>query len=141
MGAANIGSAFNNMTTHFARRTEMKASKILGFTIFAFVLLSAVSIEAARSKSRDVLVPYDGTVAGTRLASGEYQVQCETSGTSAKLTFLLDRKVIATVEGQLVDRAEKYSDSQVIYDTKSDGSRAITEIRLAKPSEVVVFNE
>ncbi|HXH50806.1 MAG TPA: hypothetical protein VNM47_15795 [Terriglobia bacterium] len=119
----------------------MKASKILGFTIFAFVLFSAVSIEAAREKSRAVLVPYDGTVAGTHLASGKYQVKCETSGESAKLTFLLDRKVVATVEGQVVNRAEKYSDSQVIYDTKSDGTRTITEIRLAKPSQVVVFNE
>jgi hypothetical protein len=120
---------------------EMKSSKILGLAIFTAVLFSAVSMEAAREKSRNVLVPYDGTVAGTRLASGVYQVKCETSGANAKITFVLDRKVVATVEGQVVDRAEKYSDSQVIYDTKSDGTRTITEIRLAKPSQVVVFNE
>lgn len=119
----------------------MKSSRILGVAIFTAVLFSAVGIEAARSKSKSVLVPYAGTVAGTKLASGVYQVKCETSGTSAKLTFMLDRKVIATVEGQVENRSEEYSDDQVIYDTKSDGTRTITEIRFAHPSEVVVFNQ
>jgi hypothetical protein len=119
----------------------MKLRKILGFTVVALFLLSSVSIEAARNKSQAVLVPYDGTVAGTHLESGRYRVTCETSGTSAKLTFMLDRKVIATVEGQVVNRSEEYSSNQVIYDTKSDGTRSITEIRFAHPSQVVVFNQ
>jgi hypothetical protein len=119
----------------------MKLRKILGFLVVTAVLLSAVSLEAARSKSRNVLVPYEGTVAGTHLASGEYRVKCETNGTNAKLTFVLDRKVIATVEGEVVSRSEQYGSNQVIYDRKSDGTRAIVEIRLAHPSQVIVFND
>lgn len=119
----------------------MKASKILGVTIFTAVLFSAVGVEAAWGKSKEVLVPYAGTVAGTQLASGVYQVKFETSGTNVKLTFVLDRKVIATVEGQVVNSDAQYSGNQVIYNTKSDGTRTITEIRFAHPSQVVVFNE
>lgn len=119
----------------------MKLSKVLGVTFAMLALLSAVSVEAARSKSQNVFVPYAGTVAGKQLASGDYKVKCETNGADAKLTFLLNRKVVATVEGQVVNRSEQYSDNQVIYSTKSDGTRAITEIRFASPNQVIVFND
>ncbi len=119
----------------------MKLRKILGFSVVALALMYSASLQAARSKSQDVLVPYEGTVAGTHLAKGQYSVKCETDGTSAKLVFLQDRKVIATVEGQLADRSGKYSSNEVIYDKKPDGSRTIVEIRFARPSQVIVFKE
>lgn len=119
----------------------MKAGKILGVSFFALILLSAVSLEAARTKSQTVLVPYDGTVAGHHLASGEYHVKCETSGADAKLTFVLGRKVVATVEGQIVNRSQQYSTNEVVYDTKPDGTRAIVEIRFAKANQIIVFKE
>ena len=119
----------------------MKAVKILGVALFAAALLSTVSLEAARTKTQKVLVPYAGTVAGEHLASGLYHIQCETSGTTAKLTFMQDRKAVATVEGQLVNRSQEYSINQVVYDTKTDGSRAIMEIRFAKPNQTIVFKE
>ena len=119
----------------------MKAGKILGVMFFTVALLSAVSLEAARNKSQKVLVPYAGTVAGEHLSSGVYHVKYETNGATAKLTFVLNRKVIATVEGQLVNRNQQYSINQVVYDTKSDGTRAIMEIRFAKPNQTIVFKE
>lgn len=119
----------------------MKARKILGVTFFTVALLSAVGLEAAGAKTQNVLVPYAGTVAGKHLASGVYHVKCETNGATAKLTFVLDRKVVATVEGQLVNRSDQYWMNQVVYDTKSDGTRAIMEIRFAKPNQTIVFKE
>lgn len=119
----------------------MKLTRILAVAFCTVALLSAVNLQAARSKTQHLLVPYAGTVAGAQLASGEYHVKCETSGTSAKLTFVLHRKVIATVEGQLVNRNEHYSNNEVVYDTKPNGTRAITEIRFASPNQVVVFKD
>jgi len=119
----------------------MKAGKILGIAFCTVALFSAVSLEAARTKTEHVLVPYEGTVAGQHLASGIYRVKCETNGATAKLTFVLDRKVVATVEGQLVNRNQHYSINQVVYDTKPDGTRAIMEIRFAKKNQTIVFKE
>ena len=79
----------------------MKLRQILTVIFCTVALLSAVNMQAARSKTQRLLVLYPGTVAGAHLARGKYRVKCETSGTIAKLTFVLHRKVIATVEGQV----------------------------------------
>lgn len=119
----------------------MKLRKILAVTFSTAFLLSAVSLQAARNKTQSVFVPYAGTVAGAHLKSGQYHVKFETDGTTAKLTFVLNRKVIATVEGKVVNHADEYSTNQVLYDTKPDGSRTITEIRFANPNQAIVFKE
>ncbi len=119
----------------------MKFRKILALTFVATALLTAASLQAAKSKTQDLLVPYAGTIAGTHIASGQYRVKCETNGTSAKLTFILDWKVVATVEGRVVNRSEQYSVNEVVYQKKPDGSRYVQEIRFAHPNEVIVFND
>lgn len=119
----------------------MRLRKMLAVTFCTAALLSAVNLQAARSKTQNVFVPFAGTVAGTHLASGQYHVKCETSGATAKLTFVLNRKVIATVEGKVVNRSEHYSMNQVIYNTKPDGTRTITEIRFTHPDQAIVFKD
>ncbi|MEJ2007455.1 MAG: hypothetical protein P8Z30_04730 [Acidobacteriota bacterium] len=119
----------------------MKLRQILTVTFCTVALLSAVNMQAARSKTQHLLLLYPGTVAGAHLARGQYRVKCETSGTIAKLTFVLHRKVIATVEGQVVNRNQHYMNNEVIYKTKSNGTRVITEIRFASPNQVVVFKD
>lgn len=117
--------------------------KVLGitFSTLALAMMVTVSAGAARMRSQEVLVPYDGSLAGAQLPIGTYHVKCETHGQDATLTFLMGKKVVATVEGKLVDRKNKSSSNTVVYTTRSDGSRAIVEIRFAHPNEVVVFNE
>lgn len=119
----------------------MQLRKMLAVTFCTALLLSIVSLQAAQNKTQSVYVPYAGTLAGTQLESGQYRVKCETDGTSAKLTFVLNRKVVATVEGKVVNHSDGYSTNQVLYDKKSDGTRVITEIRFASPSQAVTFTE
>ncbi len=119
----------------------MKLRKMLAVAFSTAVLLSAVSLQAARSKTQSVYVPYAGTVAGTHLNSGQYRVKCETDGTTAKLTFVLNRKVVATVEGKVVNHSDEYSTNQVLYDTRPDGTPAITEIRFARPNQAITFKQ
>lgn len=119
----------------------MKMRRVLAVTFCAAALLTAANLQAARNKTQSIRVPYAGTVAGTHLNRGEYRVKCETDGKTAKLTFLLDRKVVATVAGQVENRSQHYSINQVVYDTNPDGTRTITEIRLARSNEAIVFTE
>lgn len=119
----------------------MKTRRVLAVTFCAAVLLSVANIQAARNKTQSVLVPYAGTVAGKHLNRGEYHVKCKTDGKTAKLTFVLNRKVVATVEGQVENRSQRYSTNQVVYNTNPDGTRTITEIRFASPNQAIVFNE
>lgn len=117
----------------------MKLKRILGFTFVAMFLMTAVSMEAARSKSKVLFVPYEGSVAGKSLSSGLYRVKCETNGANATLTFQLGHKVIATIEGKVANRSEKYVRNEVVYNVNANGSRSIIEIRLSHPSQVVIF--
>ena len=119
----------------------MKARMILAVTFCMAFLMGTVNLQAARDKTQSVLVPYAGTVGGTHLESGTYRVKCETDGATAKLTFVLNRKVVATVEGQVVKGTDHYQRNQVVYGTNPDGSRTITEIRFANPNHAITFKE
>jgi uncharacterized protein with FMN-binding domain len=119
----------------------MKARKSLAVLFCAAVLMSTVSLEAARGKAQRVHLTSPSTVAGNELKSGTYVVKYEADGTNAKVTFLQGKKVVATVEGQLETRQNHYARTQVIFKTKPDGTRAITEIRFASPDRAIVFKE
>jgi len=119
----------------------MKMRKFLGVTMIALAFLVAVGAAAKTKNSRSVLVPYDGSLAGSHLASGRYDVQWVTHSPQATVTFQLDDKVVLTADGKVVDRGVKSANNQVIYDEKPGGSRVIQEIRFAGLSQVIVFNE
>jgi len=119
----------------------MKLKKALRITIAALTCIVAVGSAAKTKDSRDMLVPYDGSVAGSHLASGQYRVQWENHSPEATVNFQLGNKVVATVQGKVVDRGEKHSRNAVVYDEKPDGSRIIQEIRFKGSSQVIVFGE
>lgn len=119
----------------------MNLRKIVETTTVALAFTIAVSAAAKTKTSADVLVPYEASLAGSHLGSGRYHVEWQTHNPDATVTFLQAFKVVATANGKVVDRKEKYTNNQVIYDERSDGSRVIQEIRFAGSSEVIVFNE
>jgi hypothetical protein len=120
---------------------DMKMRMILGIVMVALAMTVAAGTQAKDRNSRNVLVPYDGAVAGSHLASGRYDVQWVTHSPEATVTFQQASKVVATVEGKVVDRGTKYSNNQVIYDEKPGGTPVISEIRFAGSREVIVFNQ
>jgi len=119
----------------------MKLKKIVGVMIVPMALMAVVSAGAKEKNSAKVLFAYDATLAGTHLASGSYRLQWETHSPGATVTFQQGDKVVASVEGKVVDRGTKYSMNEVIYDQKPDGSQTILEIRLKGSSKVIIFNE
>ena len=117
----------------------MRLSRILTGTIVAMAFFVAVSSAAKPKDSKDVLLHYDATVAGSHLASGDYDITWQTHSPEATVSFFQKGKVVVTAEGTVVDRGTKYQANQVVYDADSTGARQIQEIRFRGSSEVIVF--
>jgi hypothetical protein len=108
----------------------------------SLVALTFVAVAAAKPKdSKDLVLRYEATIAGAHLASGDYNVSWKTHSPEATITFMQGKKVVATVEGKVVDRGTRYSVNQVLYTEGQGGGRQIQEIRFRGSSEVIVFTE
>ncbi len=117
----------------------MKLGKFLCTTLAVMAIFVAVSAASKPKDSRNVLLHYDATVAGSHLASGEYDVQWQTHSPAATVSFSQGKKVVATVEGKVVDRGTKYPANQVVYGEAANGGHDIQEIRFKGSSEVIAF--
>ena len=84
-------------------------------TIVAMAFVVAVAAAAKVKDSRDVLLRFDATIAGSQLRSGVYNVQYQTHSPEATVSFPQGNKVVATAEGKVVDRGSKYSSNEVVY--------------------------
>lgn len=119
----------------------MKLRRTLRVTIFAMTCFVVAGAVAVAKDSRNVLLQYDATVAGSHLTSGSYRIKWETHSPQATVSFMRGNKVVATAEGKIVDRGTKYASNQVVYTEASNGERTVQEIRFSGSSEVIVFNE
>jgi hypothetical protein len=120
---------------------DMKLNWTLSVAIFAMAFFVAAGTTANAKDSKNVLLHYDATVAGSHLAMGNYSIQWQTHSPEATVTFLQGSKVVATAEGKVLDRGKKYLSNEVVYIQTPDGARVIQEIRFKGSSEVIVFNE
>jgi len=118
----------------------MTFKRILQFTMIAGALTIAVGAQAKPKDLKTLILRSNATVAGAQLASGTYTVQWQTHSPEATVSFSQENKVVATVEGKVVDRGAKYEYNEVMYDETADGGRAIREIRFKGSSLVVEFN-
>ena len=119
----------------------MDIRRYLGTSILSAVLLLACGIPGLAKDSRAVVLAHDGVVSGKTLLAGNYVVQWEANNPQATVEFAQRHKVVLSTEGRLEDRGTKYKSNAVIYDTASNGTNTITEIRFAGSSEVLVFNQ
>lgn len=119
----------------------MNFKKNVCLTIVAMAFVVAVAAAAKVKDSRDVLLRFDATIAGSQLRSGVYNVQYQTHSPEATVSFLRGNKVVATAEGKVVDRGSKYSTNEVVFAGADGGARTIQEIRFGGSSQVIVFNE
>ena len=90
---------------------------------------------------RTVTLAYPASVNGTPIAAGVYDVSWVSHSPEATVTFNKGKNVIATAQGKWMDRSVKYDRDSVMYTTSPNGSRAISEIRFAGMTQVLVFGE
>jgi len=119
----------------------MNLRKTLSVMIVAMAVIVAASAAAKAKESAEVILDYNATVAGSQLASGKYNIQWQTHSPEATVSFLRRNKVVATVQGKVVDRGTRYSSNQVVYSETDNGARVIRELRFGGSSEVIVFTE
>jgi hypothetical protein len=104
----------------------------------AFVVVIGAAAKPKDAKS--VLLHSNVTVAGSHLASGSYDVQWQTHSPEATVSFMHGNRVVATVEGKVVDHGTPYLSNEVVYGVAPNGAREIQEIRFKGSSEVIDFN-
>ena len=119
----------------------MAVRKYLGILVISVVMVLAYGIPGFAKNSRTVAISQSVVVSGTTLPAGEYAVRWQGQSSQASVEFVKDKKVVASAQCKFEDRGKKYDSSTVIYATSPDGSNAISEIRFAGSSEVLVFSE
>jgi len=110
--------------------------------VLVLALLVCASAAAFAKNSRGLTLNSAATLNGTSLAAGEYSVKWQTHSPEATVTLTgkNSNHSATTVEGRWEERNAKYENDEVVFDTKSDGSRAIIEIHFAGLKGALVFD-
>jgi hypothetical protein len=119
----------------------MNIRKHLWTSLLSLALLLASGIPGLAKNSRTVTLTHDVVLNGTTLPAGKYVVQWEAQSSRTTVEFARGHKVVLSTECKFEDRGNKYPSNMVVYDTASDGTSTISEIRFAGSSEVLVFNQ
>ena len=119
----------------------MDMRKLLGTSILSVALLLASGIPGLAKNSRTVALTRDLVLSATTLPAGQYVVRWEAQSLRATVEFARDKRVVLSTQGRIEDRGKKYHSNTVVYQTASDGTSTLSEIRFAGSSEVLVFNQ
>jgi hypothetical protein len=123
------------------KEDPMDIRKYLGTSVLSVALLLASGIPGLAKDSRRVALNRDAVLSGTTLAAGQYVVRWEAQSSRATVEFAQGNKVVLSTQGRIEDRGKKYPSNMVVYDTASDGTMTVSEIRFAGSSEVLVFKQ
>ncbi len=113
---------------------------------FKTALLSALIFMVSLSALAKVIPPRpfsldrDVTVNGAVVPKGAYNLTVESKGTTARVTLWKDGRFVATAHGQWVRHGVKYVQDAVLLQVNSDGTRSLTEIRLAGSAKTIVID-
>jgi hypothetical protein len=114
---------------------------------FRTVLFSALVIFASISASAKVIPPRplfldrDITVNGAEVPHGIYTLALESHGASVRATLSREGRFIATAHGLWVRHGIKYAQDAVLLRVNPDGTRSLTEIRLAGSAKTIVIED
>jgi len=76
---------------------------------------------------------------GKQVAAGRYKITWEHGTPTSTVTLADDRKIVAAVEAKIEEHGTKFARNMVVYETQSDGSQVISEIRLGGTNTAIVF--
>jgi hypothetical protein len=123
----------------------MKLLDYLGTSCLGALLAVVCAVPSfaneSNSHTRTINLTRDVVVAGTTLAAGKYTMRWETQSPEAKVEFVRNKAVLASVAGRLEQRNKKYPQNEVVYNLAPNGSMSVGEIRFGGSSEVLVFNQ
>ena len=113
----------------------------LGTSALSVALLLASGIPALAKNSRTVTFGHDFVLNGTTVPAGKCSVQWETHSPEGTVEIVRHHKVVLSTEGRVEERSKGYDRDAVVYNTASDGTMSLAEIRFARSNKVLVFNQ
>jgi hypothetical protein len=120
---------------------NMDVRKYLGTSVLSVALLLACGIPALASHSAKVTLSHDLVMNGRSLPAGKYTIRWETHSPEATVEIVRNHEVVLSTEGRLEERSKRYDRDAVVYNTASDGTMSLVEIRFAESNKVLVFNQ
>ena len=139
---------------------NMNIRKYLGTSVLSVALLLASGIPALAKNSRTLTLAHDLVLNGTSLPGGQYTVRWVTNSSGGTIEFVQHHKVVLATEGGFEERSKGYNCNvvfnkpgsldaptnaydrdSVVYNTASDGTMSLVEIRFAYSNKVLVFNQ
>jgi hypothetical protein len=107
----------------------VKISTKLSGTLAAFILCAATSTFAAGKGSLHISSTV--SVAGEKLAPGDYAVRWNGSGPSVELEIVQGKKIVTTAPATMTPTNEAPINNAVIVIKYADGSQEVSQILLA----------
>lgn len=104
-------------------------------------VLLLMSASAFAKGARTISISYPATLGGVHLAVGHYDLTFEQHSPEATVRLARGKSVIVTTQGKVEERNTKYQRNMVVFETKSDGSQIVSEIRLGGTNQAIVFSE
>jgi hypothetical protein len=117
----------------------MKASRTLTGLLLGLSLLLAASAFAANKGPLQLINP--ASLGGKQLAAGSYTVTWEGNGPEVQLSVLKGNKVVATAPARLSNLDRSSEGNEAVVNVNGDGSRTLTEIRLAGKKYALAIGE
>lgn len=119
----------------------MKLRRHFGFPVLALALTLAVGVPLMAKDAHTVQIGHDALLSGKQLKAGEYTVKWDANSPTATVNVWKGHKLVATADGQVVDRGTRAENNSIIYDTDASGVRFIREMRFAGSSKALTFGE
>jgi len=119
----------------------MTHRKLLQSLMAGLSVLLLISASAFAKGTRTISISYPATLGGVQLAVGHYVLSFEQHSPEATVTLAQGKTVVVTTQGKVEERSAKYERNMVVFETKSDGSQVVSEIRLGGTNQAIVFSE
>ncbi len=107
------------------------------FTLLVFTLTLSISAFAG-SKSQTITLFHDAQLNGKTLPAGEYDVKCNTTGSTAQVKFLRNGREVASATGQVKQLSSAPEYNQLVTQD-GNGIATIDEIDFAHSNTGVSF--
>jgi hypothetical protein len=114
--------------------------KLKTVILSALFLMTSLSALAKVIPPRPFYLDRDVTVNGALVPMGTYTLTVESKGSSARATLWKEGRFVATAHGAWVRHGVKYVEDAVLLRVNADGTRSLTEIRLAGKKETIVID-
>jgi len=108
--------------------------------LIAAILATAISSWAKVATTRQIYLSQAISLDGAQVPSGIYKLSLESQGPSVRATFWQGDRFIATARGIWVKQGVKYTEDAVLLRVNADGTRSLSEIRLAGTSKSIVLD-